>query len=110
MIQDSSLRAYYDIQRTLHPRQKQVFIALSSVPDATNRELELLTGLRVNEITPRVKELREKGVVVQSCERRCKASKTSRLVIAWKSVAPSLPPAFPEAKEVKVEQAKQTLF
>jgi predicted transcriptional regulator len=85
-----------------------VFVALSSVPDATNRELEVLTGLRVNEITPRVKELRENGVVVQSCERRCKQS--GRTVIAWKSVAPSLPPAFPAKEEVKVEQIKQTLF
>jgi predicted transcriptional regulator len=107
MIQPSSLRAYYEIQRTLHPRQKQVFIALSSVPDATNRELEAMTGLRINEITPRVKELREKGVVVQSCERRCKQSKTTRLVIAWRSVAPSLPPAF---EEEEVDETKQTLF
>jgi hypothetical protein len=55
-----------------------VFIALSSVPDATNRELETMTGLRITQSRRRVEELREKGVVVQSCERRCKQAKTTK--------------------------------
>ena len=92
MIQDSSLKAYFDIQRTLGLRQKQVFVALSAVPDATNRELSEMTSLPINEVTPRIHELRERRVVIEAQHRRCRVS--GRVVIAWKSVAPSLPPAF----------------
>jgi hypothetical protein len=82
-------------------RQKQVFVALSAVPNATNRELTAITGLRINEVTPRVNELRKRGVVVEACHRPCRQS--GRTVIAWRSVALSLPPAFPEkpAEETK---------
>ena len=105
MIQDSSLKAYFDIQRSLGARQKQVFVALSAVPNATNREISECTGLRINEVTPRIKELRERHLVVEACHRPCRQS--GRTVIAWKSVAPTLPPAFPEKP---VENKPQTLF
>lgn len=108
MIQDSSLKAYYAIQSSLSQRQKQVFAALSSVSNATNRELTEMTGLRINEVTPRIMELRKRGVVVEACHRRCRQS--GRTVIAWKSVAPSLPPAFEKTPAPENGSKTQSLF
>jgi hypothetical protein len=104
MIQETSLRAYFDIQRTLNLRQKQVFVALSDVKNATNREIQQMTGIPINEVTPRIHELRERHVVVEAEHRKCRIS--GRTVIAWKSIAPSLPPAFP----AKTTEQKQSLF
>ncbi len=69
-------------------------------------ELSVMTGLPVNEITPRINEMRnfKYPVVVEARGRNCKQS--GRRVIAWKPVASSLPRAFPE----KSAEEKQSLF
>lgn len=62
MMDDNSLEAYESIKPTLSPRQVIVFEALRNNP-ASNKTLSKRMGLPINQITPRVLELRKKGLV-----------------------------------------------
>jgi predicted transcriptional regulator len=105
MISDTSLHAYALATQHLGAKQKAVLDALRFFPDATNAEIAAHLAWPINRITPRMGELRQQGLVLESCRRRCKV--TGGMAWAWVAKYPVLPPAFEE--KPKVEQSN-TLF
>ena len=87
MIQETSLRAYWDVVDTLGLRQYIVFQRLSAEP-MTNTELSDRLGWAINTVTPRVYELREKGLVGEQEKRTCKI--TGKKCISWHVIQPRL--------------------
>ena len=81
VLTDTSLLAWQEIEATVNDRQQAVLSALQGVDDATNTELSTILGWSINRITPRVKELRDKGLVVCAGIRECRV--TGRRVYAW---------------------------
>lgn len=87
-VRDTSLRAYAgDVKPTLGDRQRIVYRALQEqhalgVVSMTNSELAEMLSWPINTITPRIYELRAKGVVVEDCKRACKL--TGRMAYAWR--------------------------
>lgn len=81
------LESYRAIQQELGKRQKEVYLHIQwktfNGKDVTNREISQALGLPVNSVTPRVKELRDDGLVVESCVRWDMV--TERNVTAWKT-------------------------
>ena len=84
--QQTSLWAYQEIQATLAPRQQQVYEALKRSEGMTNGELSSFLNVPINSITPRIFELREKGLVREKEKRICKSS--GFRAITWE-VAPT---------------------
>ena len=62
-MQDTSLDAYRTIKDQLNPRQQKIFDQLQISGSCTNEKLSDLLSLPINQITPRILELREKGLV-----------------------------------------------
>ena len=81
---DTSLDSFSSIKPTLGSRQKAVFDVLSYLDRATNSEIAKYMGLPINTITPRVNELRKKGLVRDAGKRICKV--TGSQVHAWRIV------------------------
>ncbi len=82
MIQDTSTKAFVEeIVPTLSLRHKAVFDALKRLDQATNSELSVHLGWTINRITPRVLELRERGIVFEADKRHCKV--TGRMAYVW---------------------------
>jgi hypothetical protein len=81
MIQATSLEAFMDILPELGDRQKQVLDVIRKIPLVCNYEISVILGLPINSITPRVKELRELGMVVCMGTKLDKVSK--RNVMIW---------------------------
>ena len=81
MIQQTSLDAFIDISGSLGDRQLQVydFFRQNLGKDFTNTELSYALRLPINRITPRVYELRQKGLIIQHGIRYCRI--TGKLVI-----------------------------
>lgn len=82
MLQQTSLLAYEELVKTgkIGKRQAQVLKAMIDHPfPVTNLEISHLTGLPINSVTPRVKELMEKGLV-----QKAYIKKDGRPAIAWK--------------------------
>lgn len=82
-IQQTSIEAYQSIQPTLNQRQKQIYQIIKTHPGISNNEIKRITKLGINQITPRVYELRQKGLV------RCRGIKidriTKRAVMCWEA-------------------------
>ena len=83
-VQQTSLSAYQSIRRDLGRRQNQVFNVFLSYPNYnyTNTEISRVLGLPINQITPRVYELRRLGLLVEATRRSCLV--TGRTCIAWR--------------------------
>ena len=81
-IQITSLKAYADVLETLGDRQIQVYKAIKDLRSANNLMIAERVGLPINSVTPRVKELRDLGVVRAHHKAYC--PKTQRLTIFWK--------------------------
>jgi hypothetical protein len=101
MIQDTSLLTFQEIQSKLGAKQKKVWGALRTVPNATNSEIARMLNASINTITPRMFELREMKLVIEAEHRKCRV--TGRRAIAWKTVLRTWPAAF-EKKEVREQQ------
>jgi DNA-binding IclR family transcriptional regulator len=85
MIQQTSVEAYEGlvVSGKVNKRQVQVLDILNEHPfPMTSQEISVMSGLPINCVTPRVKELREKGYVVQAFKKA--DSITGRRAIAWK--------------------------
>ncbi len=80
MIQETSRIAYHSIDN-LGERQAQVFEVISKQDRIHNLKIAKILNLPINSITPRVKELREKGLVVEAGKFEC--PETGRLTIYW---------------------------
>lgn len=82
MIQDTSQKAFHEeVIPTLSKRHKDVLEALQSLGQATNTELSQCLGWSINRVTPRVLELRGRGLVFQADKRPCKV--TGRMAYVW---------------------------
>lgn len=82
MIQDTSMEAYQNIKPELGSRQKVVLDVIRHLNSPTNVEISRYLGLPINTITPRVNELRKKGLVCNAGKRNC--SITGSMVYAWR--------------------------
>jgi transcription initiation factor IIE alpha subunit len=82
-IQPTSLVSYYEILPNLGKRQKMVLEVIENNPEITNTEIAAQLKFPINSITPRVFELRKKGLVCISRIRKCKV--TGKNVIAWQT-------------------------
>ena len=66
-MQQTSLEAYWNFTKPkLNERQKAVLEALEEIFPASNKQLAEHLQWPINSITPRVLELRTKGVVVKA--------------------------------------------
>lgn len=85
MIRDTSIRTYLnEIAPTLGARQIAVLEAFenSTDEDMTNMEIAKNIEREINTVTPRVHELRQYGILVESRLRPCRV--TGRMAHAWK--------------------------
>jgi len=80
-LQATTLESWIKIQPEIGRRQKQILDVLSIKP-MSNREISKFTTLPINSITPRVHELRKKGLVKACGE--VFDGQTKRNVIVWK--------------------------
>lgn len=81
-IKITSLKAYADVLETLGERQMLVYRKLRELKHASNFKLSKELNLPINRIVPRIKELRDLGVVMQYKKEIC--PETNKLVIIWK--------------------------
>jgi hypothetical protein len=82
MIQQTSLLAYSQIQPELGDRQRLVLEALRGLKEANNLLVAQRLGLPINQVTPRMLELRNLGVVEQAYTSFCPITK--RLTKFWR--------------------------
>lgn len=84
-VRQTSLEAYWgEVYPTLGRRQLEVLKVFQdswSREGLTNMEVADILGLSINCITPRVFELRKKGLLIEERKRIC--SITKRKVISW---------------------------
>jgi len=78
----TSLEAWLDVQEKLPRCRKIVLITLWHMGNATNMEIAKHLNWSINRVTPRVKELREMGLVEQAEIRKCGVTNNSAR--AWK--------------------------
>lgn len=83
-VADTSLLAYSDIKVDLGARQKKILEIITYLGSCTNTEITRYSGIAINRVTPRVLELRDKGLVILDTKRKCKV--TGRLAMAWRRV------------------------
>jgi len=84
-VQETSLDVYYQkVLPKLRQKQRQVMQVFLDNPhcDYTNMEAAVILRWSINRVTPRVLELRDQGLLVQSCRRRCKI--TRNMANAWR--------------------------
>jgi predicted transcriptional regulator len=82
--QQTSLDAYYEIQKEpgLGDKQRRVLSVIKDYPEGiSNNELAHALHWPINQVVPRVYELRMKGLVVSLGRKVCLMTK--RNVIAW---------------------------
>jgi DNA-binding MarR family transcriptional regulator len=84
MIQTTSVLAYYSQLQTLGNKQIEVYEKLKELGSATNNELAKALDWEINRLTPRVFELREKGIVEECMKRACNI--TGRTAICWRII------------------------
>ena len=66
MIQETSLEAYEILQPELGELQETVYNVIIGHPNMSNHDIARYLGWEINCVTPRVKELRDKHIVVFS--------------------------------------------
>ncbi len=82
MTQQTSTQAYKDIVPELGARQKKVLDLFTSREVLlTNNEIADKLGWRINTVTPRVWEVRQKGKLIERGKRPCRI--TGRTGITW---------------------------
>lgn len=80
--QQTSALAFQSIKDNIGAKQYQVLCAISILGECNNQELARHLGWEINRITPRVYELRGKGLVAESW--REKDAVTGRLTNYWR--------------------------
>ena len=83
-VQVTSLEAWECLQPTLGKLQRMVYNIIKVYPGLCNREISEIMGKPINCVTPRVKELRDHGLVF------CSGYKidplTGKRVMTWKTI------------------------
>lgn len=87
MIQSTSKEAYQEIKRDLGRRQQEVLNFIRNHPSVSNLGIAEGLNLPINSVTPRVKELREAGLVEEDS---IKPSPSGRNAIHWRLSAKQL--------------------
>lgn len=82
MVQQTSIDSYIELLPSLGKRQIEVLRAIRDSDGLNNREISIVLNLPINSITPRVKELRIKGLVKESGKITDKV--TNRKTITWR--------------------------
>jgi len=82
MIQQTSLSAYWDVQTKLGKRQEAVLRMLEAHGPMCNQLIAEALKWPINTVTPRIKELREKGKV--EIDRKGIYYPTNKTVIYWR--------------------------
>lgn len=90
-VAETSRIAYEEIKHELGQRQNQVYTAIDYCQrvrrlNHTNLELANMLGIPINQVTPRVHELRKLGLIEMAGKRKC--SITGRLAMTWKIAVP----------------------
>ncbi len=80
-VADTSIRAYQSILDNLGGRRFEVVSAIYELGECCNVEIASLLKMEINKVTPRVKELREAGVVVLA---KKATGPAGRLVCYWR--------------------------
>ena len=80
-IQETSIISLYSILSELGDRQKEVLVALKHLKVANNLMISRYLNLPINSITPRINELRKKGLVIKHHVSACPI--TGRSSIFW---------------------------
>lgn len=84
-VRDTSLSAYYGkVLPHLGKRQKEVLVVFEENRHVNWTNMELAQALQwsINRVTPRVKELRDEGLLTTACRRECLV--TGNQAYAWK--------------------------
>ena len=79
--QVTSLEAYKVLKPDLGNLQQIVYTIIQKNPGLCNHEIAKKLGWEINRVTPRVKELREKGLVINGGHKTDPL--TSRNVMCW---------------------------
>lgn len=82
-VADTSKAAYAEISYQLGPWQMQVYRLLKRVGPMNNLEIAEWLDKPINEITPRVHELREKGLVEEAYK---DIGKKGKNVYYWRAI------------------------
>ncbi len=81
MIQETSRQAYQSIEAELGRRQSEVLEVIKGQDRIYNLKISRILGLPINSITPRVKELRKKGLIEEAGRTIC--PETGVQVMCW---------------------------
>ena len=84
MIQPTSLEAYQVLEPELGNLQRTVYQVLVFNPGMSNHDIARTLHWEINRVTPRVKELRDKGLVIQNGSKIDRL--TNKRVMCWKVV------------------------
>jgi predicted transcriptional regulator len=84
MIQETSLEAYYDIKDKLGPMHRLILNIIKTYPNVSNHEISNIIHKPINSVTPRVKELRAMGFVIQGATKVDR--QTNKNVMTWVAV------------------------
>ena len=84
MIQKTSLEAYRILEPQLGFHQETVYTMIEQNPNCCNHDLSSLIGWEINRVTPRVKELRDKGLII--CSGHKMDLSTNRRVMKWRTI------------------------
>lgn len=84
-VQVTSLISYYEVLNTLGKRQKEVLLAMKKLKCANNLMVSRYLNLPINSITPRMQELRKKGIIIYHHIEACPITKRSSRFYTIKS-------------------------
>ena len=80
MIQQTSIDAFYSVKSEMNTRQQQVIDKILISGRCTNEKLSDLLDLPINQVTPRILELRRKGLVKMMYQ---EPGKSGRMANVW---------------------------
>lgn len=86
MIQATSLEAWDALQPKLGTMQNMVYNLIKVYPGSSNLDISRMIKKPINSVTPRVKELRDKGIVIFSHYKTDRITK--RRVMCWTATNP----------------------
>lgn len=84
-VQVTSIISYYEVLNTLSKRHKEVLLAMKHLKCANNLMVSKYLNLPINSITPRMNELRTKGIIIYHHTEACPINKRSTRFYTIKS-------------------------
>jgi len=82
MVQSTSKEAYMHIIPRLGEKQRTILNIIKLYPGVSNLDISRICNFKINSVTPRVKELRDKGLV-EFCFNKVDRV-THRTVMCWR--------------------------